>query len=371
MRVKLGLTLVGLLGACSLTIVGCGADDDDDGTGGAGGSAGSSGKGGKAGKGGSSGKSGGGEGGESGSATGGKSGTGGSAGKGGSSGRGGSGTGATSGEGGDGGQAGGGEGGAVGGSGANAGDGGTGALGGESGAGGVTGEAGGGGAGGEAPVETATFCSYGCETSEDCSSSTQIGFECHPTRKRCEDPTTNCDVTADCYGLSSFMWFIPCASDSECLADLEVCVNVRGAGFCAELPVAGTCTLDQDVLTVARFGAEGTVQACGGGAVFCDANHTCNLQGCAADDDCTSQVGLGSTCNTATHQCGCTDSSQCTASGVSVCNPTTHQCECANDDDCALIPNRPSCVSGVCGCSDAEEDCEVSPFVGAAEATCR
>lgn len=370
MRVKLGLTLVGLLGACSLTVVGCGADDDDDGTGGTGGSSGSAGKGGKGGKGGSSGKSGGGEGGESGSATGGK---GGSPGKGGSSGSGGTGTGtgATSGEGGDGGQAGGGEGGAVGGTGANAGDGGMGAVAGEGGAGGVTGEAGGGGAGGDAPVETAKFCSYGCETSEDCASSTQIGFECHPTRNRCEDPTTSCDVTADCYGLSSFMWFIPCENDSECIPDLEVCVKVRDAGFCAELPVDGTCTLDQDVLTVPRFGAEGTVQACGGGAVFCDANHTCNLQGCAADDDCGSELGLGSTCNTATHQCGCTDSSQCTGAGVSVCNPTTQQCECANDDDCSSVANRPSCVAGVCSCSDAAEDCEVSPFVGAAEASCR
>jgi hypothetical protein len=347
-----------------MAAVGCGADDDDDTSGGRGGTGGSAGSSGKAGKGGAAGK-----GGTAGTSNGGKGGKSGTAGRAGSGG-----TGATSGEGGMGGQAGGGEGGAVGGeagaSAGQAGAGGAGATAGEGGAGGASGEAGGGGAGGDAPVETANFCSYGCETSEDCSSSTVFGYECHPTRKRCEDPVTSCDVAEDCYAFASFLWFMPCADDSECTPDLEVCVKVRDGGSCAELPFEGTCSSDQEILTLARFGAEGTVEACGEGGVYCDASNTC-AYGCATNDDCTTGLGMGATCNPATHQCGCSDSSECTGAGVSVCNPTTQQCECANDGDCAAIPNRPSCVAGVCSCSDAATDCETSPFPGAAEATCR
>ena len=367
MRVKLGLTLVGLLSVCSMAAVGCGADDDDDGSGGRGGSggtAGSSGKGGKAGKGGTAG--------EAGAA--GKGGSGGtsSGGKGGSSGRGGSGgTAATSGESGAGGQAGGGEGGAVGGeagaSACEAGAGGAGAMDGEGGAGGATGEAGGGGAGGEQPIETASFCSYGCDTTEDCSASIPSGYECHPTRKRCEDPATSCDVAADCYAMVGF-WFMNCANDAECMPG-NACVRVRDVGYCAEEPVEGAC-LFGDILTVARFGAEGTVQVCGESAVYCDENHQCTY-GCESDDDCPMSPGTGNTCNLETHRCECSDSSEC-SDGASVCNPTTGRCECASDADCAELPSQPNrnhCVAGVCGCSDATV-CAASPFAGA-EVSCR
>lgn len=356
MRVKLGLTLLGLLSACSLAAVGCGADDDDDtsgGRGGTGGSAGSSGKGGKAGAAG--------KGGTAGGSTAGRGGTGG---RGGTAGTG------TSGESGAGGEAGG-EAGAGGGAGTAAGEGGeggTGAVAGEGGAGGVTHEAGAGGEGGDAPVETATFCSYGCETTEDCSTSGPTEYECHPTRQRCEDPLTGCDVSSDCLAFSSF-WFFTCASSEECNSG-EECVAVGGRGYCAFLPDEGTCLFPPTIVSAPRF-VDGTpVDVCGSDAGYCDPDHTCRA-GCATNDDCSTALGVGSVCNTTTHQCGCTDSTECTGPGVSVCNPTTQRCECAIDDDCALVPNRPRCVSGVCGCSDATADCAASPFAGAAEATCR
>jgi hypothetical protein len=355
MRVKLGLTLLGLLSACSLAAVGCGADDDDDATGGkggAGGGAGSSGKGGAAGKGGTAGSS--------------------TAGEGPVAGRGGTGgSGGSSGESGAGGQAGGGEGGAVGGAGAAAGEsgaGGAGAVAGEGGAGGATHEAGAGGAGGDAPVETATFCSYGCETTADCATSGPTEYECHPTRQRCEDPGVSCDVSSDCLAFASF-WFLTCTSSDDC-TPAEECVAVGGRGYCAFVAVDGSCSFPPTVVSAPRF-VDGTpVDVCGSDTGFCDPNHTCQM-GCATNDDCTAELGAGSVCNTTTHECGCTASTECTGPGVSVCNPATERCECAGDDDCALVPNRPRCVSGVCGCSDASADCSVSPFVGAAEATCR
>ncbi len=204
----------------------------------------------------------------------------------------------------------------------------------------------GGGQGGAQSTPEARSCAGQCVNDDDCKSGLDSSYRCDPTSKRCVNPTAVCKVHSDCIAFAT-LWFFSCASDGECLIPGEVCVDAGGVGRCADPPDANSCFPGQTVRSVKRFGAAGVADVCASDAGRCSEG-SCIL-GCG-ETGCTTGDGL--TCNPVTGLCGCSQSSECTAPGVSVCNSTTHRCECGSNTDCS-VAGRDQCVAGSCGCSSA------------------
>jgi hypothetical protein len=372
MKLSRGLGLLATLGVCWLSAVGCddGTNTPADGNDASSESGGSAGKG----TGGSAGK-----------------GTGGSAGKG-TGGSAGKGTGGSSGSaaGGGGGVppatgGGAGKGGKAGGSSAGAGGAGTGGAGGPDG-GGAAGADGGtvdasvDGSGTPDAAEAgrdgshggtgAKSCTYGCATDDDCVVDGDPTMKCHPTKKRCVDPTSTCETNDDCVGFVSF-WSPSCFEDADCQLPGDVCVESGIYGLCASPPdpVDGCLFPGTEPTTRKRFGTSDGGTPDGGAVVVCGATSgRCNngvcVDGCSSDPNfCTSGGGFGETCNETSGMCECAASSECTTSGVSACNQQNHRCECVTNADCTS-PGFDTCVAGSCGCSNASA-CPTSPYKNA------
>jgi hypothetical protein len=213
-------------------------------------------------------------------------------------------------------------------------------------------------------------CTYSCQTDDDCLVDGDPAMKCHPTKKRCFDPTTTCQSNDDCVGFVS-VWFPSCAGDDDCLLAGDVCVDAGGYGLCATPPdpVDGCFFPGQVPLTRKRFGAAdggagdaGTIAVCGDTSGRC-AKGQC-ITGCSSDPEfCTNPGDFGSTCNEVSGMCECAASTECTASGVSACNQQNHLCECASNADCTS-PGLDTCVAGSCGCSSASA-CPTSPYKNA------
>jgi hypothetical protein len=202
---------------------------------------------------------------------------------------------------------------------------------------------------GGVPDTTADSCKYECVDDDDCLGGPSTNYKCHPTRKRCEDPSIACDSHDDCVAVASG-WTFACADDNGCIAGLEACVDAGGRGVCAFTsdPTLGCFTGAE--MTMPRFGATGMVAVCGSDAGRCDDKGQC-FTGCTdALVGCPALGGRGPNCNATTGLCECTMDTQCTAMGVSRCNMTTHLCECASNPDCTAAGTN-ECVSGRCGCA--------------------
>jgi hypothetical protein len=206
-----------------------------------------------------------------------------------------------------------------------------------------------------ASAPTLRFCAYQCTTDDDCLvNESDVGFRCHPLRKRCERPEDVCQTAADCVVYASF-WTDACTSDAEC--GTRACIDAGGYGRCASKPnkTLGCLFPGTSPMTLPRFGEAGTVEICASAAGRCR-DGRCFL-GCTGDQDCGK--GHGDTCNTQSGICECASSSEC---GLSTCNTTTHHCECVSNFSCT-VPGRDLCVEGKCGCSSTSV-C-TSDFAGA------
>jgi len=311
----------------TLSVTHCGGDDDPAAPPATGGSAGRGGSGGESGEAGSS------------------------AGTSGSSGRGSGGTG-------EGGEAGNGQAGTgspgVGGTGGTSGTGGTGAV---SGTGGGAGETSGAGMGGDGsggqPDQGANACALGCDSEDDCASTSADVRRCVLDIGRCVE----CVSHEDCIPVAS-AWVTTCVEDDGCFVALgEVCVDVGGTGRCAPAYDSGLgCLFPGEVpITLPKFAVAETVQVCGKDTGRCEGNRC--FTGCADDPNyCTTglNVGYGDSCDVASGRCTCESDSECTH-GPERCNPTTNRCdECGDAGDCAGAgEGKDVCVDGRCGCSSA------------------
>lgn len=318
-----------IMNAFVLSAASC-SDDSEEPSGGAGKGGSSSGRGGEAGQAGEAGQTGGAGAGAEGGV---------------SAGTGGAGTGGTGTGGGGAGKGGGGTGGA-----STGGTSGTGSGGEQAGGAGEAGD----GAGGDS-TEGARSCQVGCQSQDDCASTTLDVRRCDLTSMRCVE----CTAHVDCVPVVS-AWSVACIDDSECFAAFgEVCVDVGGQGRCATTPdsVLGCLFPGEVPLTYPKFGVSTPemVDVCGKESGRCE-NNLC-FTGCT-DDTTFCTVGLnagnGDTCDASSGRCTCAGDGEC-SQGAGHCNTTTHRCdECAGPADCAgAQEGKDACVDGRCGCSDA------------------
>lgn len=211
------------------------------------------------------------------------------------------------------------------------------------------------GAGGDS-TEGARSCQVGCQSQDDCASTTLDVRRCDLTSMRCVE----CTAHADCVPVAS-AWSVACDDDSGCFTDFgEVCVDVGGSGRCAMTPdsVVGCLFPGEVPLTYPKFGVSTPemVDVCGKESGRCE-NNLC-FTGCTDDPNfCTVglNAGKGDTCDASSGRCTCAGDSEC-SQGPGHCNTTTHRCdECAGPADCTGVvqEGKDACVDGRCGCSDA------------------
>jgi hypothetical protein len=234
------------------------------------------------------------------------------------------------------------------------------------GVGGATGGSGGEGGASE-PVVPAAHCSYTCASDDDCLIDGDDTIKCNLTTFKCEDPSEACTADATCLVSLSFL-FKPCATDANCTANTEACVEADGQGFCAKVPGAGVpaCAGSNVPKTLPKFGAQGTVSVCAHPDARCFAGKCragCGTPGAGCG------IGNGDTCSATTGLCGCTNGTECTTTGICGSNGLCQECEI--DDDCAENVTDTACLGGKCGCASATVCTDNNPGYATATPLCQ
>ncbi len=208
------------------------------------------------------------------------------------------------------------------------------------------------------------FCQEACSADADCTAmGVDIGFTCKDNR--CQGSSSGgCASDTDCQVTFSG-WVTTCASQAECMATAQVCIDIGGgAGRCATPPsefIMCTTLLQEEVMLPS---IEGDMQltVCANTDFECK-DEVCQNP-CEANADCAMLPGTPQ-CNVGTGRCECTSDDDCKNSGVmgyAVCNEGV--CGCGSDADCMGAPNADTCTSdGFCGCS-SESVCTMQTFDG-------
>jgi hypothetical protein len=210
-----------------------------------------------------------------------------------------------------------------------------------------SGGAGGGGAGGSGgdPNAVAQACAEACQVDGDCFKVAGVSNNriCDPTTHRCV--IDGCDSDSECVPAAN-PWVQSCDGDDAC-SNLQTCIEVNGAGRCADIPDNGACKADMESISWKHFGNAANVTICA------DTSLKCRAKICVKPCTSTSCANPGTACNPVTGLCDlCTSDAAC--GGIVKpphCNVNTGVCECFTDSDCATVVNTNVCVNGRCGCT--------------------